>query len=377
MMRTTTALAGIFSEEEDAGNVPDAGAEPKTTMLRTDEDFRKRAAQVYGQYAGQYKKRFKWLPSHLFQKQLAEDLGADCAALLTVLGKCNNWEANKDAKLQALRQLLAKDRPNDKVLIFTQFADTARYLGEELQARGIQKLAVATGQSADPTELAWRFSPDSNNKRQQVKADTELRVLIATDVLSEGQNLQDAFVVVNYDLPWAIIRLIQRAGRVDRIGQKAEEILCYSFLPAKGVEKIIKLRQRVRQRLRENAEVVGTDEAFFEDDKKGGKKSSTCIMKNPASLMAMTTARLTWRLKPTRYGRTRRMPIPSLQKTITTMPDVVYSAKGHAPAPGRPEGALVFLRTGEGNDALAWVDKQGNERDRVAICHFEGGGMHA
>ena len=89
-----------------------------------------------------------------------------------------------------------------------------------------------------------------------------MRVIIATDVLSEGQNLQDAAVVINYDLPWAIIRLIQRVGRVDRIGQKAENILCYSFLPADGVDRIIRLRARVRQRLRENAEVVGTDEAF-------------------------------------------------------------------------------------------------------------------
>src|SRR5205085_6158641 len=86
--------------------------------------------------------------------------------------------------------------------------------------------------------------------------------------LSEGQNLQDGFIVVNYDLPWAIIRLVQRAGRVDRIGQKSENILCYSFLPAEGVERIIRLRARVRQRLAENAEVVGTDEAFFEDDRK-------------------------------------------------------------------------------------------------------------
>ena len=90
--------------------------------------------------------------------------------------------------------------------------------------------------------------------------------MIATDVLSEGQNLQDSHVVVNYDLPWAIIRLIQRVGRVDRIGQKAEKILCHSFLPADGVERIIILRGRVRNRLRENAEVVGADEAFFEDE---------------------------------------------------------------------------------------------------------------
>src|SRR5204863_3688532 len=94
-----------------------------------------------------------------------------------------------------------------------------------------------------------------------------LRVLVATDVLSEGQNLQDCAIIVNYDLPWAIIRLVQRAGRIDRIGQQADQIRVYSFLPAEGVERIIRLRARVRQRLQENAEVVGTDEAFFEDDR--------------------------------------------------------------------------------------------------------------
>jgi len=70
--------------------------------------------------------------------------------------------------------------------------------------------------------------------------------LVATDVLSEGQNLQDGFIVVNFDLPWTIIRLIQRAGRVDRIGQKSDKILCYSALPADGIETIIGLRAKVR-----------------------------------------------------------------------------------------------------------------------------------
>jgi hypothetical protein len=123
------------------------------------------------------------------------------------------------------------------VLIFTQFADTARYLAREAPQGGISHVEVATGASADPYALACRFSPKSNNKSVS-KAD-EVRVLICTDVLSEGQNLQDSNVVVNFDLPWAIIRLIQRAGRVDRIGQRAEEIHCYSFLPADGVEQLI------------------------------------------------------------------------------------------------------------------------------------------
>jgi hypothetical protein len=76
----------------------------------------------------------------------------------------------------------------------------------------VAALAGVTGDSADPTLQAWRFSPQSNGKRDVVSPEQELRVLVATDVLSESQNLQDCSIVVNFDLPWAIIRLIQQAG---------------------------------------------------------------------------------------------------------------------------------------------------------------------
>ena len=195
---------------------------------------------------------------------MKQNLLSDARALFGILSGCGEWDATQDQKLNALVQLLSKEYSDEKVLIFTQFADTANYLGKNLAARGITKLATVTGDSSDPTKIAYYFSPASNKKK--IGSQEELRVLVATDVLSEGQNLQDCRIIVNYDLPWAIIRLIQRAGRVDRIGQQAEEILCYSFLPADGVEQLITLRGSLQQRMRENAEVVGTDEAFFEGD---------------------------------------------------------------------------------------------------------------
>jgi len=183
--------------------------------------------------------------------------------LLKILKKAGGWDPQRDVKLQKLIALVTEAHPKEKVLIFSQFADTIHYLTEQMKNEGIQALEGVTGETDDPTLIAYRFSPISNNK--QIRREEELRVVLSTDVLSEGQNLQDCAIVVNYDLPWAIIRLIQRAGRVDRIGQQSETILCYSFLPADGVERIIRLRARVQQRLRENAEVVGTDEMFFED----------------------------------------------------------------------------------------------------------------
>lgn len=143
--------------------------------------------------------------------------------------ECGQWDADRDAQLAALIKLLTQTHPQEKVLVFSQFADTVRYLTRELQARGVPSVAGATGDTPDPTYLAWRFSPESNGKRAAIAPADDLRILIATDVLSEGQNLQDAHIVVNFDLPWAIIRLIQRVGRVDRIGQASSEILAYAF----------------------------------------------------------------------------------------------------------------------------------------------------
>jgi len=199
----------------------------------------------------------------------------------------------------------------------------------------------------------------SNNKRTRVVPDQELDVLIATDVLSEGQNLQDAAIVVNYDLPWAVIRLVQRAGRVDRIGQQAETILCYSFLPADGVERLLRLRARVRQRLQENAEVVGTDEAFFEDDR-NDQAIRDLFTEKAGILDGDADTEVDLGSYAFQIWKNAIDSDPSLQKTIADLPNVVYSTKPHIPREEQPEGVLVYVRTAEGNDALAWVDKHGN-----------------
>jgi hypothetical protein len=257
-----------------------------------------------------------------------------------------------------LVDLLTNCHPKEKVIVFSQFADTVRYLERQIKATGLPLTAAVSGETPDPTGFAWRFSPGSNNKRDKLKAGEELRVLIATDVLSEGQNLQDAAILVNYDLPWAIIRLIQRAGRVDRIGQKAEQILCYSFLPADGVERLIQLRSRVRQRLKENAEVVGTDESFFEDE---GERTDLVNLYNEKAGILDGEADTEVDLASYAYQIWKNAidANPGLQKTIPELPSVVYSTKGYAPTDARPAGALVYLRTAQGNDALAWVDKAG------------------
>jgi SNF2 family DNA or RNA helicase len=331
----------------------------------TEQEYREKAEKIYNEYSTQFQSRFSWFRPELFIDTLSKHLEQDAQALLQILSLSGDWKYENDAKLSALYALIAETHPNEKVLIFSQFADTIHYLHLHLKKLGIKNLAAVTGDSSVPTETAWKFSPKSNNRN--VPPGDELRVLLATDVLSEGQNLQDCSIVVNFDLPWAIIRLIQRAGRVDRIGQKSSTISCYTFIPADGVERIIQLRARIRQRLKENSEVVGTDEAFFEDDNCNqciadlyNEKAGILDGDGEAEVDLASYAYQIWKNAVDAK--------PELQKIIPQMPDVVFSSRSHEPTPVNPEGVLMYLKTGEGNDALAYVDKQ---RQSITESQFE------
>jgi superfamily II DNA or RNA helicase len=373
-----TVAGPLFDDDEaerDGEEVPTAEANVTLRALRTAADYQARAAEVYDEYRRHYGRRFKWIKSSFFTPKLAADLGADAKALLGVLKDNGDWRTEQDTKLAALLRLLTVTHPHDKVLVFTQFADTVDYLTRELRARGVTQLAGVTGGSYDPTELAWRFSPVSNNKRARYQPADELRVLVATDVLSEGQNLQDAHLIVNYDLPWAIIRLIQRAGRVDRIGQQAEEIVCYSFLPADGVERIINLRSRVVARLRENAEVVGADEAFFEDV--AATQTLFELYHEKAGILdGETDTEVDLASQAYQIWKNAIDQDPRLAKLIPDLPSVSYSSRQHDATGGLPEGVLVYVRTAEGTDALAWIDRNGQSVTQSQLAILQAAQCH-
>ena len=347
----------LDSQSYDSDGDVDAGDEfEHDEPLRTEAQFRKRAAQVYATIDQEFAGRFRWVAANHFHHDLRKALLHDSKQLIGLLGRVGGWDAANDAKLGALEELLCKTHHDRKVLVFTQFADTVHYLQRELEARKLSGMEAATGDTDNPTEVAWRFSPRSNGK----PVEDSLRVLIATDVLSEGQNLQDCAIVVNYDLPWAIIRLIQRAGRVDRLGQRANEILCYSFLPAKGVDRLIRLRSRVRNRLRENAEVVGTDEAFFEDEDEDSRAVHDLYNEKAGILDDEDASDVDLASYAYQIWQNAAKNDDALRKTVEAMPSVVYSSKAHLDQPERPEGALAYIRTARGHDALAWLDKNGN-----------------
>ncbi len=314
------------------------------------------AKEVYILFSGIQKNKFDWLPANFFKPELEFELNNDSQKLLTILNLGRDWDPKKDRQLNALFDTCTKKHKKDKILIFTQFADTAYYLFNELKSRGVDSLECVTGDSDDPTLYANRFSPVSNEISGIKGTSREIRVLISTDVLSEGQNLQDGHIILNYDLPWAIIRLIQRAGRVDRIGQESDKILCYSFLPEDGIERIINLRRRLSQRIQENAEVVGSDETFFEGDPINisdlyNEKSGILDDEDDSEVDLASYAFQIWKNALDHN--------PELEKIIPGLPNVVYSTKKEIKKKENKEGVIVYSKTWEDNDVLVLIDDKG------------------
>jgi superfamily II DNA or RNA helicase len=325
--------------------------------------YRAEAATIYKNLSSHQSKRYRWLRTDVFKKTLARDLRADAEALRGILAGSGEIPASADFKLQALIDLLRRES-REKFLLFTQFADTATYLARALRNAGLEDVDCATGDSEDPARQAWRFSPESNEKLRDFPPGTQTRILIATDVLSEGQNLQDSARVINYDLPWAIIRLVQRAGRVDRIGQKHDSIHCYSFLPAEGVENIIKLRRRLSERLRQNEEVVGSDESFFEGQSPTDEEALRNLYDEKSGILdEPEDDEVDLTSEAYEVWAQAIKDNPNLRKAVEALPDVVFATKQHAPDPNRPEltppGVLAYIRTPQDHDALLWLDPDG------------------
>lgn len=332
---------------------PDDEENNQLKMILTEEEYLARAADLYLSFStGPHRHRFEWIRSELFNTVLLDNLMHDSKEIIGLLALNKGWNPDEDKQLNALYKLVTESHVKEKVLVFTQFADTADYLAEHLKKRGVNKIESVTGEDENPTAKAQRFSPVSNGRPEINQANRDLRILISTDVLSEGQNLQDGHIIVNYDLPWAIIRLIQRAGRVDRIGQKAEKILCYSFLPEAGIEQIINLRQRLSMRIRENAEVVGSDEIFFEGDPVNivdlyNEKSG--ILDGDEDDKEVDLSSYAWQI-----WKNATDADPSLKKIIPDLPNVVYATKKNTEEPDK-EGVIVYTKTTEDNDVLTWV----------------------
>lgn len=337
----------IFQKNNDESST----GEDLTTIPNKMDVYKQKAEDYYNSLTG--KNNVQWIDSKYFTRTLKQQLKKDCEQLIAMIDLCDVWEPETDQKLNELEYLLNNQHKGDKVIVFTQYSDTANYIYSQLKKRGVQHIDKATGGSKSPTAIVERFSPLSN--KAEVSAEDELRILIATDVLSEGQNLQDAHVIVNYDLPWAIIRLIQRAGRVDRIDQSSEKIYCYSFFPAKKVEDIIHLRTRLNARINENAGIVGSDEVFFEGNEQNlrdmynEKSGSLDEDEDDVDVDLGSQAFQIW--------KNATDANPDLKRIIPELSNIVYSTKKAASA--IEDGVITYARTYNDFDVLTWYNSKG------------------
>ena len=198
-----------------------------------------------------------------------QDLVEDRNRLATLHASARQVDASRDAKLATLREVIEVkcrdpiNQGNRKVIVFTAFADTAIYLYEQLAPwakvnHGIEA-ALVTGTGRNQTTLAGMrkdlasiltaFAPRSKERPEELADEGELDLLIATDCISEGQNLQDCDWLINYDIHWNPVRIIQRFGRIDRIGSPNDRIQLVNFWPNMELEEYINLEQRVSGRM--------------------------------------------------------------------------------------------------------------------------------
>ena len=198
-----------------------------------------------------------------------QDLIEDRNRLATLLAAARQVDPARDAKLTELRTMIADkcrnpiNAGNRKIIIFTAFADTAEYLYAQLApwAKGTLGVesALVTGSGRNQTTIAGlrkdlasiltTFSPRSKERPEELAAEGDLDLLFATDCISEGQNLQDCDWLINYDIHWNPVRIIQRFGRIDRIGSPNERIQLVNFWPNMELEEYINLEQRVSGRM--------------------------------------------------------------------------------------------------------------------------------
>lgn len=206
---------------------------------------------------------------------LKRDLDRDATIIEVLLAMCDVLAADDD-KLQSFAKLLnelqAHEESGKKVLVFSYYADTIAYLQSEIgkhvniQDFETRSAFVVGGNRNQANDLAKRFSPISKKATPELMAQGELDFLFATDVLSEGQNLQDCGVIVNFDLHWNPVRMIQRNGRINRLGSTFDEVFIFNMHPDKGLNEYLTLVERLNNKIDQIKFSIGTDQSVLGEE---------------------------------------------------------------------------------------------------------------
>lgn len=269
-----------------------------------------------------------------------------------------------DDKLQTLIRLIGSIDTREKILIFSQFSDTAEYLYQSMKhlTGSMRKI---DGSSGNIHPIVRRFAPRSNNYRLQ-ENEEEIRILITTDVLSEGLNLQDCSIVINYDLHWNPVRLIQRMGRVDRIGTTSERIRALNFLPEQNLEKRLHLAEKLRERIREIHRTIGEDAGILEKDEELNEESMYAIYMGDSSILEEEEDREELSLSGIEEQvRNLKVNHPEYYNYVLNIPDGVRSAM----TSDELDDVRYIMMETDSTHTLMLTDREGNviTRDLIKV----------
>ena len=286
-------------------------------------------------------------------EEILNDTILDLDQIALFLEELKKFKPAHDDKLQALIKLL-KTNPmlkNNKVLIFTEFADTAHYLKKQLQSAAIDGVEqIDSSTKGDRGSVIRRFAPyynDSSSPKLTASGSKEIRVLITTDVLSEGLNLQDATRLINYDLHWNPVRLIQRIGRVDRRMNPENEariiedhpeqnelrgtVAYWNFLPPDDLDELLHLFRLVSHKTLRISKTFGIEgkKLFTEEDNFDALKNFNETYEGTTTLIE--EMRLEYQRLLKEY--------PDLVEKLKVIPGRVFSGKEH---PSKNTKAVFF-----------------------------------
>jgi hypothetical protein len=359
-------------------------------------------------------RKIKVLLSDLDLAKWRQDLTEDRNRLATLNAAAVQVNAERDDKLGKLRDLIAEkvrnpiNAGNRKVIVFTAFADTAEYLYDHLAdwAKTHLKVdaALVTGSGRnrstlpalrrDLSTILTTFSPRSKERPASLAHEGELDLLIATDCISEGQNLQDCDCLVNYDIHWNPVRIIQRFGRIDRIGSPNTSIQLANFWPNMELEEYINLEQRVSGRM-VLLDISATGEENIIEQQSGDPmndleyrrkqllklQDAVIDLEDLSSGVSITDLTLTdFRIDLARYlkahpGKLEGMPLGACAVTSTHDADVppgilfCLRAEGAAAAkavdPGYPLAPVYLVHVGEQGAVLLPYTQAKHALDRL------------
>jgi superfamily II DNA/RNA helicase len=309
-------------------------------------------------------------------EDIINDTLQDLDQIAAFLNELEKFKPSQDLKLKRLIKLLKEDEvlSKHKVLIFTEFGDTAHYLLDQLREAGIEGVSqIDSGTKGDRSEIIKRFAPYYNESSSKDVGDEEIRVLISTDVLSEGLNLQDATRLINYDLHWNPVRLMQRIGRVDRrMNAEIEKkiikdhpdqksirgtVQYWNFLPPGELDVLLHLYNRVSHKTLRISKALGIEgkKLLREDDDYEDLKNFNDSYEGDMS--ADEQMHIEWQDLLKAH--------PDLEKRLDGFPDGIFSGKLHV-KPGTKAVFFCYARPAFDKQATAtegedvWTSKAGD-----------------